>query len=139
MLSFNPLKKPKDGEMAKAYSLDLRERVLKYLEKNHEKKEASRLFCVGIATVYRWVRQKKEKGHVVPLQRKYAYKKLDDDQLRKYVEAHPDRFLSEIAEVFSVSPQAIFYAFKKLKITRKKRQLCTGKEMMKRGGYFWKL
>jgi transposase len=125
--------------MARAYSIDLRERVLKYLEKNHEKMEASRLFCVGIATVYRWVRQKKEKGHVASRKRKYAYKKIKDDELRKYVETHPDRFLAEIAEEFSVTPQAIFYPFKRLKITRKKRQLFTGKEMMKREKYFWKI
>ena len=109
--------------MVKAYSVDLRERVLSYLEKNDKKKEASSLFHVGIATIYRWIKQKREIGHVIPIQRKYAYKKLDDQRLKKYVEAHSDHFLFEIAEEFSVTPQAIFYAFKRLKITRKKRQL----------------
>ena len=55
------------------------------------------------------------------LRRKYAYKKLDDQQLKEYVKAHPDQFLSEIAKEFLVTPQAIFYAFKRLKITRKKK------------------
>ncbi len=119
--------------MAKAYSLDLRERVLKYLEKSDKKKEASLLFHVGIATIYRWIRQKREIGHVIPIRRKYAYKKLDDQRLKKHVEAYPDHFLFEIAEEFSVTPQAIFYAFKRLKITRKKRQISTEKGMKRRG------
>lgn len=115
--------------MPKSYSLDLRERVLKHLEKNKDKKAASNLFQVGIATVYRWVARKKEKGHVKPLRREYAYKKIDDQKLIEYVEAHPDQFLSEIAKHFNLTPQAIFYALKRLKITRKKRPRSIKKEM----------
>ena len=47
--------------------------------------------------------------------------------------------VAEIAKEFLVTPQAIFYAFKRLKITRKKRQRSTKKGMKKRGEYFWKL
>ena len=60
--------------MPEIYSVDLRERVLEYVEKHNNKKEASHLFRVGIATFYRWVRQKKEKGNLNPLRRKYGYK-----------------------------------------------------------------
>ena len=91
--------------MSKAYSIDLRERVLEHLEKG-TRKEASALFQVGIATVYRWIKQKKEKGHVRPKKKKYAYKKLDDRNLKMSIEENPDRF--EITEHFSVTPQAIF-------------------------------
>lgn len=97
--------------MAKAYSIDLGERVLKYLETKNNKKRASQLFCVGITTIYRWVRQKREKGNVAPLQRKYTYKKLNDQQLKEYVKAHPDQFLSEIANFFSVTPKSHFLCF----------------------------
>ena len=117
--------------MPKYYSLDLRERVLKYLERNQDKKAASDLFQVGIATVYRWVARKKEKGHVQPLRREYAYKKIDDQKLIEYVQAHPDHFLSEIAKEFNLTPQAIFYALKRLKITRKKRPRSIKNEMKK--------
>ncbi len=106
--------------MSKSYSLDLREKVLQYLENNQDKKTVSSVFQIGIATVYRWVAQKKEKGNLHPLRRKYAYKKIDDQKLIEYVKAHPDQFLSEIAQQFKLTPQAIFYALKRLKITRKK-------------------
>jgi len=107
--------------MSNAYSLDLRKRVLKFLKSNDDKKAASKLFDVDRATVYRWIKQEKERGTLKPLQRKYAYRKIDYVELKKYIEAYPDQFLSEIAENFSVTLQAIFYALKKLKITRKKR------------------
>ncbi len=77
--------------------------------------------------------QKKQKGHLKPIRRKYAYKKLDDELLSKYVEKHPDYFLSEIADYFSVTPQTIFYALKRLKITRKKKLLAIRKEMKSNG------
>jgi transposase len=126
----------KEENMARPYSTDLREKVLGYLEKNSNKKAASDLFQVGIATIYRWVALKKKKGHVKPLQRKYAYKRIDDEALLRYIKAHPDQFLSEIGKYFSVTPQAIFYALKRLKITRKKRQLSTWKETKKSGSTF---
>ncbi len=119
--------------MGKAYSVDLKKRVLKFLKQNNDKDSASKLFEVDRATVYRWVKQEKERGTLEPLQRKYAYRKIDYDALEKYVEANPDQFLREVAEEFSVTLQAIFYAFKKLKITRKKRQLFTKSEMKVKG------
>jgi len=118
--------------MPKSYSVDLRERVLSHLEKNPDKKAASVLFQVGIATVFRWVSLKKLKGNVEPLRRKYAYKKIDDQKLIEYVEANPDPFLSEIAEYFGLTLQAIFYALKRLKITRKKRRYSIRKETTKK-------
>lgn len=118
--------------MPKSYSVDLRERVLKHLENNPDKKAASILFQVGIATVFRWVARKKLKGTVEPLRRKYAYKKIDDEKLIEYVKTNPDHFLSEIAEYFGLTLQAIFYALKRLKITRKKRRHSIRKETKKK-------
>jgi transposase len=93
----------------------------------------SELFQIGLSTIQRWITLKKEKGHVEAKRRKYAYKRIDDQKLIEYVEAHPDHFLSEIAENFNLTPQAIFYALKRLKITRKKRLRFIRKEMKKSG------
>ena len=118
--------------MYKACSVDLRMRALDYLKRKDDKKAASELFNVGIATVYRWIRQQKEKGHVEPHHREFVYKKLDYNSLEEYVKVHPDYFLLEIAEHFLVTEQAIFYALKKLKITRKKRISFTKSGMRKK-------
>jgi transposase len=106
--------------MARPYSVDLRKRVLEYLEENKDKTKASQLFRVGIATNYRWVAPQKQRGNVAPSARKVYKKKIDDQKLIAYVEQNPDHFLSEIAKHFGTTLQAIFYALKRLKITRKK-------------------
>lgn len=116
--------------MAKAYSIDLRTRVLEYLKKNYDKEAASQLFQVSRATIYRWLTRNKEKGHINPIKRKYAYKKIEDEKLRKYIEENQDNFLYEIADHFQVKPATIFYACKRLKITRKKRHYLTKKRML---------
>ncbi len=118
--------------MAKGYSLDLRERVLKYLEKNDDKKIACDLFEVSLSTVFRWVRRKKEKGSVAAFKRKHPYKKIDEQALLDYVKNHEDYFLSEIGEHFSMTAPGIFYALKRLKVTRKKKPLSIRREMKKK-------
>ena len=111
--------------MPAPYSIDLREKVLKFLEKNTDKHEASRVFNVGIATVHRWSALYKKKGHVKPKKRPYAFRRIDHEELIKFVNENPDAFLFEIADRFLVTPQAVFYACKKLKITRKKKPRST--------------
>jgi transposase len=94
---------------------------------------------VGIATIYRWVSRKKEKGNVEPLRRPYVYKKINDQKLIDYVERNPDHFLSEIGNYFNLTPQAIFYALKRLKITRKKIHAVPRKRRRKRANFITSL
>lgn len=117
--------------MAKAYSTDLRKRVLQYIEETKDKMKASEIFKVGIATIYRWVARKAQTGNLDPSPKKPYKKKIDDQRLIAYVEQHPDHFLSEIAIHFGTTAQAIFYALKRLKITRKKRLLSIKKGTMR--------
>ena len=123
-------------KVVRAYSQDLRKRVLSFLETNNDKKVASSLFKVSVASIYSWIKRKKEKGNLEPFHRAYAYKKIDYDALKLYVKLHPDHFLFEIAANFSVTPQAIFYALKKLKITRKKKRHSTKKGVKINGKSF---
>ena len=117
--------------MAKPYSIDLRRRVLAYIEETEDKTKASKLFKVGIATIYRWIARKQQTGNLEPSRKKAYKKKIDDQKLIAYVEKNPDHFLSEIATHFNTTLQAIFYALKRLKITRKKRLRFTRKETKK--------
>ena len=50
----------------KAYSPDLRERILRALEGGMSTSEAARVFDVGISTVKRYVRQQQETGSLTP-------------------------------------------------------------------------
>ena len=48
-------------------------------------------------------------------------KKIIPEELIEYVEAHPDAYLKEIAEVFGCHPSSVLKRLRKLGITRKKR------------------
>ena len=124
--------------MPKPYSVDLRKRVLKYIEETEDKIKASQLFNVGIATIYRWIARKTQTGNIEPSPKKAYKKKIDDQRLIAYVEQNPDHFLSEIATHFKTTLQAVFYALQRLKITRKKRLRFTRKETKKSGQNLYK-
>ena len=124
--------------MPKPYSVDLRKRVLKYIEETADKIKASQLFNVGIATIYRWIARKTQTGNIEPSPKKAYKKKIDDQRLIAYVEQNPDHFLSEIATHFKTTLQAVFYALQRLKITRKKRLRFTRKETKKLGQNLYK-
>ncbi len=116
--------------MPAPYSVDLREKVLEYLKKNNNQVAASKLFNIGESTVRRWTSQYKQQGHVKPRKRPYAFRRISPEELKKFLEDNPDLFLFEIAQHFSVTLQAIFYACKRLNITRKKRLRFTKNEIL---------
>lgn len=124
--------------MSKPYSVDLRKRVLEYIEETKDKVKASQLFKVGIATIYRWIARKTQTGSVTPSRKKSYKKKIDNEKLVAYVTQNPDHFLSEIANHFGTTLQAIFYALKRLKITRKKRLLSIRRGRLKSGQNLFK-
>lgn len=86
--------------MVKAYSLDLRTRVIKKVKFGKEShQQIADNFQVGVATLRRWVRLQKETGslqHKVPTvnrPRKVNYKKA-----KKFIENNPDKTLKEIGD-----------------------------------------
>lgn len=72
---------------------------------------------MGRATIYRWLSREDLK----PTQVKRRKRKLDWDALRKDVEQNPEAKLADRAQKFGVRTNAIFYALKEMKITRKKK------------------
>ena len=105
-----------------AYDAKYREQVMKYIAKGHTMQEAHEVFEVGITTIKGWKRLQKETGTLEkrPLNRRH--KKIDPVMLEAYIKENPDRYLKEIAEVFNCTDMAIYYALKRLKISRKKNR-----------------
>ena len=114
--------------MTYGYSLDLRERVIAYLEEGHTQKEACSVFGVSRKTVYSWLKLKREKGSLSWKRTKgyrvSKYNKLEAE-LKAYIVEHPDAYLQEIAEVFKGTSSGICRALKRFKISRKKSRFCT--------------
>lgn len=102
------------------YSIDLRKKVMNFLDKGHTIKATSEMFEVGTTTIKEWKKLRAETGGLEHRPHKRKSSKICSDRLVAYINEHPDSFLIEIAEVFNCTPQAVFYALKRLGITRKK-------------------
>ena len=99
-----------------AYSLDFRRRVLSLKEKQSLTfKETSERFDVDIRTLFRWQKRLEPKTT-----RDKPATRIDMQALEEDLEKNPDRFQYERAVDYGVSQAAIFYALKRLKVSRKK-------------------
>ncbi len=106
-----------------SYSVDLRKKVIEYKLTRHTIKETNKIFGVGTTTISNWIKKFRESGDLRNKKLERKAKKLPKEELKKYVKEHPDAYQREIAEFFNCSPSAVYKAFKRHKITRKKRHL----------------
>jgi len=84
-----------------AYSLDLREQVVAWVEQGHSVEETAALFQVSPATIYRW-RQRPSLARTVVAQRR---RKLDPKALRQHVRGYPEvRLRDRRAKYFASIP-----------------------------------
>lgn len=104
-----------------SYSLDLRERVVRFLDSGFSKASAVRIFGISRGTLYRWLDLKARTSHLSdpPLIRKP--RKIDSEILLKRIHDNPECLLKEHAAHFGVRIQSISMALQRLGVTRKKR------------------
>ena len=126
----------------KAYSQDLRQRVLRAIDSGESQIETAEAFAVSVPTIKRYLRQRRETGHVLPKgipgrpARKGAVLQA---HLRAQLEAHPDATREEHCRLFQaeygiqVSTASISRARAALGWTRKKRRSWPGNEMKELG------
>lgn len=82
----------------KAYSLDLRERIVRAVDGGLSKAEAARRYDVGLSTVKRYAKQRAEAGHLrakPPPGRAREIGAEDEAALRAQAAAHADATLAE--------------------------------------------
>lgn len=103
------------------YSLDLRKKALKYLDKVGDRKKVAETFGITLRTLANWIRKKRE-NCLAPKPRRCSPSLIDSQKLQSFVREHPDAYLREIAKEFGTTLQAVFYACKRLKISLKKRR-----------------
>lgn len=106
----------------KAYSIDLRERVLAACA-NAPTKQVAERFGVSPAWVRRLKQHKRERGDIVPRTGGGSRgRKFDRARLAQLVAEHPDATLVELRDYLgvSVTPWAICKALQELKLTFKK-------------------
>jgi putative transposase len=103
-------------EKAMRCSKDLRRRVIAYVQAGGKKTEAAKHFGVGEASVYRWMKC----GEVAQKPGPRSSHKIVDGSLQGLLEKRPDAMLKELAKELHVDPSTVWYAMRRLKISRKK-------------------
>ena len=89
----------------KAYSQDLRERIVQAVEQGKPRSEVSLVFDVSLSTIKRYIRQKREKGHIQPKRitgRPPIKRAPLQVHLLAQLEAFPDATLQEHCERWEV-------------------------------------
>ncbi len=107
----------------RAFSTDLRIRVIRYIEEGNTQRMAAQLFKVSKSAVNRWWKRYKEEGSLQAKPKIGSIGKIDQKVLEEYVKKHPNKTLREIAENFKVTGAAIWRRLKKLGFSYKKRSL----------------
>ena len=103
----------------KAYTLDLRERVVGFVRSGGAKTEAAARFRVSRKTVYRYLAAD-DAGSLAPKASWGGWRKLDPASVRREVGRRRDATLGELAEALGVHLTTVRYHLRKMKITLKK-------------------
>ena len=116
----------------KAYSQDLRERIVQTVDEGKTQGETALLFKVSPKTVQRYIRQRREKGHLLPNPipgRPPTKRALLEAKLQPQLEKKPDATLQEHCDTWEaetglkVSISTMIRAIDHLEWTRKKKTL----------------
>ena len=103
----------------KAYSLDLRTRIVEFIQSGGTKTDAARRFKVVRQTVHRYLNAQK-KGCLAPKPQPGRKKTFKDETLRKAVKKHPDATLAEHGKSLGVTHAAVWKRLRQLALTLKK-------------------
>lgn len=104
-----------------AHSIELRNKALSYYEQCKNISKVAQAYQISRNTLYLWIKLKEQTGSLNHRVKGQNACKLDNQKLAEYVTQHPDAYLHEIAQHFNCAKSTIFYALKRIGITRKKR------------------
>jgi len=128
--------------MAKAYSYDLRKKVIEAIELDGLKKsEASRLFNISRNTINLWFQRRSETGDIKEKTRignKSKAKITDWEKFRAFAVEHGDKTQAEMAELWTgeISARTISRGLRKIEFSRKKKAMDIESGMKKSGKHF---
>ncbi|MCH2038076.1 MAG: transposase [Rickettsiales bacterium] len=104
-----------------AYSLDLREKVVLYVESGCSRVSAAKIFGIGERTVRRWVSKYQSTGNINPLPHGGGFpSKIKSADFIQYIADNPDKTLQEMGEFFGVSHEGVAYNLRKYGYVHKK-------------------
>jgi transposase len=108
------------------YNIDLREKVVKYLEKGNRYIDAALVFEISGSAIGRWYRKYKGEGNFKAKIRIGAKRKIDDKTIEEMIKANPNLNLKFIAKSFGISIHPVADSLKRLGYSYKKSLLLYG-------------
>lgn len=106
----------------KAYSMDLRQRVIGDCDAGLATSAVARKYAVSPAWVRRLKQHRRERGDIIPRPRGHRRRLFDRERLRELVARRPDATLAELREALGVQValSSICMALKQLRLSYKK-------------------
>ena len=114
--------------MPKAYSIDLRERVIKYIEQGNSYAKASSVYEISREAVRKWHKRWKAEGHCNVKARPGKKSRIVRCEFEDYVTSHPGATLGQIGKRFGIKAQTVHYYMKKFNYNYKKKSLAIWKQ-----------
>lgn len=108
-------------DMAKAYSNDLRQGVLKDLLAGCTAIAVENKYSISSRTARNWLRLHRQTGDFVPRPRKGKVGRICVKEFEEYVVANPNKRLKDIGEHFNMGKGGAEYYMKKEALALKKR------------------
>ena len=127
--------------MARAYSLDLREKAIRLIKEKKWRVEAvSDVLHVSRASVFRWFRRQKEEGSAAKRENSWkGYGPAVEDVrvFKTFVDQHQGRTARHMAQLWGVSGKTMGKWLRRIGYTRKKRLMPTGNGTKKSAAFIW--
>jgi transposase len=102
--------------------MDYKLRAVAYKGEGHTFKELKEAFKIPAETYYQW-KERLENGYYETKIVRERKRKINKNELKQMVAENPGTFLRELGDKFNCTESAVFYALKKLNVTRKKNAL----------------
>ena len=116
----------------RAYSIDLRQKVIEFIKQSKTQKSAAKIFNLNKATVNRWWLRHKQEGHVCPRKNLGKKASVSKVEFEAYVRANPNFTTADMGKHFNISSPGALYYLKKFGFSYKKKPLAMWKQMRKK-------
>ena len=105
----------------RAYSIDLRKKVIEFIAEGNTQKLASELFNLNKATVNRWCLRNKKEGHITPRKNLGKKPKVTKEGFEIYISQNPNFTTADMGKYFNISSPGAFYWLRKFGFSYKKK------------------
>lgn len=104
-----------------SYSIDLREKVINFLEMGNTQRETSKVFNLSKTTINKWYLRYKNEGHYLPRKHLGAKPKIIKENFSNYVMHNLNATSEDIGKAFGISSSGARYWLRAIGFSYKKK------------------